>query len=46
MSVMSRASDSGDTAARAAVKNCGGNARVAWRRAWIESGFVKLVMER
>ena len=43
---MARESDSRDTAASAAVNNCGWNACLERRRAWVVMGFIELVMER
>ena len=41
MSIMARASVSGDTAASAAVKNCGGGACLVRRCAGVASGFIE-----
>ena len=41
MSVTASASDYGDTAASEAVKNCGGNASLERRRAWVAIGFIE-----
>ena len=45
MSVTERSSASGDTAVCAAVKKCGGNVRLARRRAWVAAGYVACEME-
>ena len=44
MSVTAGSSNPKDTAVSAEVKNCGGNARLAMRRAWFASGFIEWVM--
>ena len=46
MSVTARALNYGDTVAHAAAKNCGGNAHLARRCAWVVLRFIELVMER
>ena len=44
MYVTASASASRDTAARAAVKYCGGNACLARCCTWVVSGFIELVI--
>ena len=46
ISVTSMASSYGDTAASAAVKNCGGDYRLERRCDWVVLGFNELVTER
>ena len=46
MHVMTRSSDSGDTTAIAAVKNCGGGLRMRRRRGWFSAGFIEWVMHK